>query len=118
MAANYYPHRRTISAITKATNAVVTFSEDHGYVVGQILSFRVNSDFGMFQINQVQGKVLDIPTTSSATVDIDTSSWDAFAVPGSTKQSDGACVPIGSGFIEVSGITRPNINCSFDKRPS
>lgn len=118
MAANYYPRNRTITSITNAQNASVTFSTNHGYVVGQILGFRVHPDFGMFQINQLQGNVLSVPSSTSITVDIDTSSWDAFSVPVSTSQADSACVPIGSGFIETSGITSSNIECSFDKRPS
>jgi hypothetical protein len=118
MAANYYPHRRLITALTNAIRPTVTFSVAHGYVVGQILSFRVPSDFGMFQINQLQGQVLTVPDTTSVTVDIDTSSWDAFSVPVSTSQADAACLPIASGFIEVSDITRPNLDCTFDKRPS
>lgn len=113
----YYPLRRSISALTNAINASVTFTEDHGYNVGQVLGFRVGVDYGMPEINQKQGKVLTVPSSTQVTVDIDTSTWGTFLVPVGSDEAAAACVPIASGIIEESGIFQPNINCSFDKRP-
>lgn len=113
----YYPVARQISGITNAQNASVTFTADHGYLVGQRLGFRVDTDYGMFQINQKYGQVTSIPSDTEVVVDVDSSTWDAFVIPGSTDQADPMCVPTSSGFIEESGIVGANINCAFDKRP-
>lgn len=113
----YYPVARTISDITNDQVATVTFDEDHGYLVGQILGFRVSKDYGMTQINQKYGQVLSIPSSNEVIVDVDTSNWDSFIIPISTDQASPMTVPTSSGFIEESDIVRPNINCAFDKRP-
>ena len=75
MAGTYFPLPRTITVVTRAIVPTVTFSVAHGWVIGQILSFRVGTDFGMFQLDEQQGQVLTIPTTSTITIDIDTSTW-------------------------------------------
>lgn len=113
----YYPVARTITDITNAQEPTVTFSEDHGYLVGQILGFRCTSEWGMFQINQKYGQVLTIPADDTVTVDIDTTNWNAFVTPASPTTADPMAVPTSSGFIQESDIVRPNINCAFDKRP-
>lgn len=117
MAGTYYPQRRTVTAITNAVIPTVTFDVPHGWVTGQLVSFRVPSDWGMPQINEKQGKVLSTPTTDTVTVDIDTSLWGVFAAPVSSPHPDPFCVPIGSGFIKENGIVKTNIECAFDKRP-
>lgn len=113
----YYPVAREISTISKAQIATVTFTEDHGYLVGQKLGFRVPREWGMYQINQQYGQVLTIPSTTQVTVDIDTSLWSTFITPASPETATPMCVPTSSGFIQESGIVSPNINCAFDKRP-
>jgi hypothetical protein len=113
----YYPVARLITDITNAQEAVVTFSEDHGYLVGQVLGFRVGTDWGMYQINQLHGQVTSIPSTTQVVVDIDSSTWDSFVTPASTSQANPMAVPTSSGFIQESGIVGANINCAFDKRP-
>lgn len=115
----YYPTRALISAITNATQAVVTFTDDHDFTVGEIISFRVTKDFGMYQINQKRAKVLS-KTSDTVTIDIDTSTWDAFSLAnldaaGTTPPN---CVPSSSGFIPNSTIPQTNILDAFDKRRS
>lgn len=117
MAGTYFPQKRTITGITNAVVPTVTFSEDHGYPEGQLICFRVHEDWGMPQINEKMGKVLSAPTTDTITVDVDTTTWGTFSAPASSAHADPICVPIGSGFIKESGITKSNIDCSFDKRP-
>lgn len=114
---SYFPVARTITAITNAQNATVTLSEAHGYLVGQLVSFRVSKNYGMFQINEKMAEVKSTPSTTQITVNIDTSDWDSFVVPASTGEADPQTLPIGSGIIKESGIFKTNLNCSFDNRP-
>mgnify|MGYP003628638680 CR=1 FL=1 len=112
----YFPLRREISGLTNAKEPTVTFTEAHGYLLGQLLRFHVHEDWGMPQINDIQGKVLTIPLTTTVTVDIETTTFGSFSIPASSSFADPVCVPVASGNITESGISRPNINCAFDKR--
>jgi hypothetical protein len=81
----FYPRRRFITKITGATSAVVTLSVKHGYLVGQKVRFIVPPAFGMTEINGLAGTITAIDTTvatgNTVTVDIDSSSFTAFAWP-------------------------------------
>lgn len=76
-----------ITAISKAAQAVVTLSVDPDpyYVVGNKLHFSVPSSFGMTQMDQLTGTIVDVDSaTYSVTVDIDSSAFDTFAFPASS----------------------------------
>lgn len=79
------PGGRFITSISQAASAVVEFSVLHQYKVGDVLYFRVPSEFGMVEMDKLQGKVtaIDITTanTSTVTVDINSSGFTAFAFP-------------------------------------
>ena len=73
----YYPSNRTVINITQATSAVVTVSVTHKYVVGQVVSFRVQAPFGMVQMDQLFGTITAV-TQFTFTVNIDTTGFTAF----------------------------------------
>lgn len=78
----YYPRNRYIVNITAATSAVIRFSVTHGYTVGQVLDFTVPSEFGMVEMDGLQGTITAISTAANTvTVDIDSSAFTAFAFP-------------------------------------
>jgi hypothetical protein len=116
---NFYPSLAFISAITNAQYAVVTFTADHEFTPGQLVSFRVTQPFGMYEINKVQAKVLTI-TADTITVPVDTSTWNAFSLanlnqPGTTPP---CCVPSASGVIPFEDVTpRVTLFDAFDNRP-
>jgi len=113
----FYPLPRFITNITNAKNAVVTFTDDHGYKNGQVLSFRVNSDYGMRQINEKQGKVIDHDDTT-VTVNIETTCFDAFIYPvPDSDQYVPVTIPVGSGVLSNDPVPMTNIECTFDNRP-
>lgn len=112
-----YPRYAQIDAITKALNAVVTFTDDHDFTDGEIVSFRVTKDFGMFEINNLRGRVLEHNDTM-ITVDIDTSTWTAFTTamlddPGTTPP---VCVPSSSGIIPNQSVPQTSLEDAFDNR--
>lgn len=76
----FTPSNRNIANITQAASAVVTTLVDHNYAVGQAITFNVNSDSGMTQINGLVGNITAV-TTSTFTVDINSSGFTAFNFP-------------------------------------
>jgi hypothetical protein len=105
-----YPRWRYIANITRATQAVVYFTEKNDFTPGEIVSFRVSSDFGMDEINNKQARVLSVTnssTVSSITLDLDTSGYTAFAFPTSATAAAGVspavCVPSSSGVVPNNG---------------
>lgn len=125
-----YPRWSYIANISAASQGVVYFTGKNDYTPGEILSFRVSSDFGMEQMNNVQARVLSVTnssTVSSVTIDYDTSGFTAFAFPLSATAAAGVSpavvVPSSSGVVPDSGsATIPqipegtNLRDSFDSR--
>lgn len=76
------PKFLSISAITKASTAVVTVTTSNQYIAGQLVYFSVPFDYGMFQINGITGEILSVDGTNLIfTVSINTTQFDAFSVP-------------------------------------
>lgn len=105
-----YPRYRFIANITKASQGVVYFTEKNDFTPGEIVSFRVSSDYGMDEINNVHARVLSVTnssTVSSITLDLDTSGFTTFAFPTSAAAAAGVspavCVPSSSGVVPASG---------------
>jgi hypothetical protein len=125
-----YPRRKNIAMITKATQAVVYFTMKNDFTPGEIVSFRVSSDFGMVQINNKAVRVLSVTnsaTVSSITIDLDTSAYTTFVFPLSAVAAAGVqsaqCVPASSGVVPNSGSATvaqqppgTNLLDSFDDR--
>lgn len=125
-----YPRRKFIANITKAAQAVVYFTSSNDFTPGEIVSFRVSSDFGMQEINNKQARVLSVTnsaTVSSITIDLNTTGYTTFAFPTSAQAAIGVspaiCVPSSSGVIPFAGsATVPqqppgtNLLDAFDNR--
>lgn len=118
MATNrFYPQSSYINAITNAQEAVVTFVASHDFTIGQIISFRVTPDFGMFQLNLKRGTVLTT-TSDTVTVDIDTADWDAFdySALNDPRTTPPVAVPCCSTIVPGSKPPEINILDAFDNR--
>ena len=117
MSSNFVPAYSLIFDITQAQNAVVTFRSPHTFVVGEIVSFRVSRPYEMYQINNQQGTVI-ASTTSTITVDIDTTEYDEFFFTVNPVQLPAMCVPSASGIIP--GSTPPTVclEDAFDNVPN
>lgn len=77
----YTPFVCDISAITQSKNATVTTTEDHGFVQGAQVQFQIPPQWGMRQLNGLKGYVTNIPDSDQITVNINTTTFDAFVVP-------------------------------------
>lgn len=125
-----YPRWKYIANITRAAQAVVYFTEQNDFTPGEMVSFRVSSDFGMDEINNVKARVLSVTnsaTVSSITLDLDSSGYTAFAFPTSAQASNGVnpavCLPAGAGVVPDSANTSlvqqppgTNLRAAFDNR--
>lgn len=135
-----YPRWRYIvpledaAGITVATQAVVTTSVNHDFTVGEIVSFRVSSAFGMDEINNRQGKILSVGNMTEGAVytpaltgpfnafkvDIDTSGFSAFAFPTSAIAAAGISpaivVPVGAGAYPSASNPYVPTDAAFDNR--
>jgi hypothetical protein len=126
-----YPRYGFIGWISQATQAVVYFTATNDFTPGEIVSFRVSSDYGMEEINNVQARVLSVTnsaTVSSITIDLDTTGFTAFSFPTSatalTGVSPAVVLPSSSGVVPDSSgsATNPqqppgtNLRDSFDNR--
>ena len=100
--AKYYsPYRRWITAITAANPAVITVSVAHNYQVGdKIVVHNPDANFGMPQINGLQGTVTAV-TASTITTDINAAAFTAFAYPTSAVAATGVTHPQVTNVGEV-----------------
>ena len=113
---NWYPRRRFITDVTIGTTTEVQLSVTHDYVVGAKVRFSVSADYGMTELDGLQGQVTAINTTTNTiTVDIDSSSFTAFSFPSDTTADAGVTpahiVPVG----EVSTILTEASQSAFFK---
>ncbi len=100
----YYPRRLFISAVTLATQAVVTLTVTHNLTVGQRIVFGViPAMYGMTQLSGLRATIVAINTTTNTiTIDIDTTGFTAFAFPltavAATAHTEPFIVPFGDGL--------------------
>lgn len=114
-----YPRYSFINGITNAQYAEVSFTAPHDFTVSEIVGFRVDRSFGMYEINRMRGKVLSI-TETTITVDIDTTNFNAFDYSSLNEPftSPPVCVPSASGIvINNGGIPQTSLIDAFDNRP-
>jgi len=104
----YSPQGNRITAISKAASAVVTFAVTHGYSVGEKIRFKVTSDFGMVEMNDLIGEITAVSTANNTvTVNIDSAAFTTFAFPTSAVAAAGVtpahAVPVGDAATVLSG---------------
>ncbi len=74
----YSPSRFEIEDIVKGRTTIVTTTEDHNYVIGQLVRITIPAAYGMYQINENQGIVIAIPADDEVEIQIDSSTYDSF----------------------------------------
>ncbi len=77
--ADYYqPSRFVISGIVLGKNTTVTTSIDHDYVIGQLVRLLIPAPYGSYQLNDVEGFVVSIPSDNQVVISIPSYNVDAF----------------------------------------
>jgi hypothetical protein len=112
-----------VTSISQAIQAVVRTSVDPSlyYAVGMKIHFSVPYSFGMYEMNQLTGKILSIdPATYEMVVDIDSSAFNAFAFPASasspTAQLFATIAPAGAS-TQVDPVTGVQTGYNFQFQP-
>lgn len=109
---SFVPKFFLIQSITKGKETVITFTEDHDYVVSQYVSFRCGKPNGMVEINEKRGKILEL-TSDTITVDIDSTNYTDFMFDLGVAILPVAC-PAGSGVSIGEYVPRYILNDCFD----
>lgn len=106
--ANYFvPNRQQVSAITNANPAVVTTTQNHGYLSGLFVRFYFPINFGMTQVN---GNVYEITVLSPTTfsIPVDSRNFDVFG--GSTAKQVPEVIPVAEDDFSLAQATVNNQN--------
>lgn len=90
----YQPNVFFISSITRGTTTLVTTTTDQNFVVGQLVRFIIPAPFGIRQLNEVQGYVIQIPTSTQVVVNINSTQMDPFQT--STFTTRPQILPVGN----------------------
>lgn len=103
----YSPRQQFISAITLGQTTTVTMTTDTLFVIGQTCRLIIPPANGCRQLNEMQGYVIDLPSSNQVTLTIDSSrNVDPFVSHSGTTQPQ--ILPIGDinqGAINSSGIS-------------
>lgn len=105
----FAPRRRFLDTISAAGAAVITTTQNHGFAVGEVVSFIVPAAYGMVEINNLKGTVTAVGSVVQFTVDINSAAFTAFAFPTSAVAALGVTqahvIPVGDAGNVLSGAT-------------
>ena len=93
----FQPAMRLIAAITQSSPATVTTTFNHLYISGTTVRLDIPVADGMQQANQFVGPII-VTGPTTFTIDLDTTNFDAFAIPVSPGPHENICaqvVPVG-----------------------
>ena len=96
----YYPRRRYVVKVTQAATPTVSTSIPHGLCAGQLVRFEIPNLVpvaGMTQLNGVQATILSVTDDYNFVINVNTSTFTAFAWPTIAQQPSSfpAVVPFG-----------------------
>ncbi len=111
----YQPNRFVISAITLGRTTTVSTTLDMNYVVGQLVRLIIPPPFGSYQLNEIKGYVLSIPSSTQVVIDIDSSQnvnqfiADPYTatITGATQASNAVLTAnnsFGGGLLTITGV--------------
>lgn len=107
----FEPSKFVISNITLGLTTLVTTSVDHNYVIGQLVRLLIQPTYGSYQLNEVLGYVIAIPTANQVTLDINSKSANPFIASPSYGPTPPQIVTVGdskSGLISSTGRSLPS----------
>ncbi len=109
----FVPNFQYIEDITQAIQAIVTFTEDHNFTLGEWISFRVPQENGMTQLNNKKGLIVDL-TSDTVTIDIDSLQFYPFIY---VENGHIPCVAVPAGSGIPPGTATVTLEDVFDNRP-
>lgn len=69
----YQPNQFVISAISLGITTTVTATADMNYVIGQLVRLIIPPPYGSYQLNNMSGYVLSLPSSTQVEISIDSS---------------------------------------------
>lgn len=108
----YIPFTCDITNVIRGQETIITTSVDHGFVVGNTVTFQIPKQWVIRQLNGLTGTVLAI-TQDTITVNIDSSEFDVFSTPIVTLPiviDPAQVLPVGdsnTGYLFVAGTEPP-----------
>lgn len=104
----YEPQKFFIQTITLGVTTTVTTTVAHDYVVGQQVRLLIPQRNGCFQLNNLTGYVISLPSSTQVEIDLNSAlNVNAFAsASGGTQPQIVAIGDINSGYINSSGRIR------------
>lgn len=105
----FQPAMRVIAAIANTPTSpytTVTTTLSNQYHVGTIVRLDIPLLFGMQQLNQQVGTILNITNSTTFTISVDTRGFDPFVLPVTfpPQYQDAQVVPIGSQVNMVNAV--------------
>lgn len=116
MNGGFTPLQAFITNITNAQQAVITYSAPHTFIVGEIISLRVSTPYGMVEANNKEVQVLAADSTTT-TVNLDSTFFTPFTFVAGNLQFPAQAVPSASGVINNGAFELITIADSFDNVP-
>lgn len=111
--ANFIPNLQYIIDITQARDAVITFSADHNFTLGEWISFRIPPANGMIQLNNEKALIISVSPTT-VTIEVDSLNFYPFIYV-QDPQIPCVAVPAGSGILPGTGTV--TLEDAFDNEP-
>ncbi len=74
----YQPSRFVISAITLGPTTIVTTTTNMNYVIGQLVRLIIPRAYGCIELNEQQGYVISIPSTTQVELAINSQGFNTF----------------------------------------
>jgi len=87
--------------VTVTVNPV---TESNSYISGQLVRLNIPYSYGMFQANGLTGKIITV-NGSDLSLDINSTQFDLFVVPGSTEEAPASLAPSGSRNLQFNNNT-------------
>lgn len=116
---NRFVERETfITNITQAASGVVSTSTNHGYQVGDTVSFRLpeNGAYGMTELNYIRAAITAVGSTTTFTINVNTSGFTAWAWPltaNAFQQSRPVVIPVGAAGTAPNYLGDATTNVGF-----
>lgn len=110
---DFIPNLQYISNISQASPALVTFTTNHNFTLGEWISFRVPPANGMIQLNNQKALVIAL-TLTTVTIAVDTTNFYPF-ISVQDPQIPCVAVPAGSGIPP--GTAYVTLEDAFDNQP-
>lgn len=103
----FVPNRQQIQSISNANPAVVTTTQDHGYLTGLVVRLTFPVTFGMPEVN---GQIFEITvlTTRTFSIPVNSTAFQAFTVASTTQVAQ--VIPVAEIASTLTSATRNNDN--------